>query len=257
MMNEKNQRSDDIVTAKKAALKEAFRRADEIELTSIPDEDSIEWEFSPRFEQKMQRLLHQQPPRQSRRILRISRPRLAAACVAVCLLVVCLMSVSATKTPVSNLILTPQKNQNYEVTMKEEYTLPDGSTAIAPEEIETWYMPSYIPKDYTLEYVSADITGTRMYWEREDGEKIRFDQDTASSSPTIDALNASVSTVTIADGHEGTLIKNKSGCKLLWDNHGYMFSIFYPTDIPDEQGIKIAESLTAHSMEEINALKKE
>ena len=243
MMSQKSQQYDASVTAKRAALKEAFRRAEQIELESIPDAEDIEWEFSPRFEQKMEQLIREQRRGRASRVFHMAGAKVAAACAAVCLITVCLLSVSAVKEPVENLLMTPHDNDSY-ITMKAEYDLPGGGTATAPNSIETAYLPTAIPREYVLQKNNVSCAGVHMEWIHADNKKDRIVFDQSLSSVTILANTefAQIDSVVIHD-HKGYLIKNYDIHTLYWDEYGYLFSLFVPADMPDEEALALAESL--------------
>lgn len=243
-MSQKSLQYDASVTAKRAALKEAFRRAEQIELDSIPDDEDIEWQFSPRFEKKMEQLIREQRRGRATRVFHMAGAKVAAACAAVCLITVCLLSVSAVKEPVENLLMTPHNNDSY-VTMKTEYELPGGGTATAPDSIETAYLPSAIPGEYVLQRNEVSCNNVYMQWiyANNKNNRIVFSQSIAYGTTLVNTEFAQIDSVVIHD-HKGYLIKNYDEHMLYWDEYGYLFSLLIPADMPDEEALALAESLS-------------
>ena len=242
-MNQKSPQYDESVTAKRNALKEAFRRAEQIELEMIPDD--YEWEFSPRFEMKMKQLIREQRRGKATHVLHMAGAKVAAVCAAVCLITVCLLSVSAVKEPVSNLSMSPHKNDSI-LTMKEEYDLPGGGTAIAPNSIETAYLPAGLPEGYVLTESHYASLGNNLEWVDSNNvsDSILFSQGVAYGTTIVNTEFAEVSSAVVHD-HKGFFIKNHWGNMLYWDEYGYLFSLHVPPDMPDAEVLALAESLKA------------
>lgn len=228
------------VIEKRAILEEALRRAAAIEWEALPDDDEIDWTFSPEFEKKMQRLIADPQTACRPRRGRVSKARVAAACFAAALLAVCLMAVTAVREPVHNLIITPDGIDS-QVELKKEYALPGGKIITPPKGIETFYLPTAIPEGYTLKEMST-VYHTAS-WKNEKNE-IYFSQAPASVSSTIDTWNAEVVEI-VVNGHAGILARNVSQSILVWDNYGYLFELIYPAEIADSEILAMAESLEA------------
>ena len=226
------------VIEKRAILEEALRRAAAIEWEALPDDDEIDWTFSPEFEKKMQRLIADPQTACRPRRGRVSKARVAAACFAAALLAVCLMAVTAVREPVHNLIITPDGMET-RIEMKEEYARPGGGTATAPTEIETVYLPTAIPEGYTLEETRSGYA----FWKNGKNE-ITFRQMTTKSNITLDTKLAEITDI-VVDGHMGVMYREPTLDILVWDAQGYLFELTYPAEIADSEILAMAESLEA------------
>lgn len=156
---------------------QALIEAKDKELSKLKSEDEIEWEFSEKFENSMNKLIKKNNHIQlsTRRTVRRG---LLAAIVAIIVLFTSLMSVTATRTPFIEFIkkVFPQYN---EITLSEESTPP-------VDKIETEYTLTALPEGFEVKEYQKDDLGILTVWENSNGNRIILMQDLLDSNFSFD-----------------------------------------------------------------------
>ncbi len=156
---------------------QALIEAKDNELSKLKSEDEIEWEFSEKFENSMDKLIKKNNHIQlsTRRTVRRG---LLAAIIALIVAFTGLMSVSATRTPFIEFIkkVFPQYN---EITLSEESTPP-------VDKIETEYTLTALPEGFEVKEYQKDDLGILTVWENSNGNRIILMQDLLDSNFSFD-----------------------------------------------------------------------
>lgn len=156
---------------------QALIEAKDKELSKLKSEDEIEWEFSEKFENSMNKLIKKNNHIQlsTRRTVRRG---LLAAIIALIVAFTGLMSVTATRTPFIEFIkkVFPQYN---EITLSEESTPP-------VDKIETEYTLTALPEGFEVKEYQKDDLGILTVWENSNGNRIILMQDLLDSNFSFD-----------------------------------------------------------------------
>ncbi len=156
---------------------QALIEAKDNELSKLKSEDEIEWEFSEKFENSMNKLIKKNNHIQlsTRRTVRRG---LLAAIIALIIAFIGLMSVTATRTPFIEFIkkVFPQYN---EITLSEESTPP-------VDKIETEYTLTALPEGFEVKEYQKDDLGILTVWENSNGNRIILMQDLLDSNFSFD-----------------------------------------------------------------------
>ena len=210
----------------------AFIEAEKIEYTDYLDKSFFTFEFSPKFEKKMSKLISKEHLIKFSTRRKISKS-LIAAVVAIIVMFSGLMSVSASRRKIIDFVeslspgflsidLTKDSQPGNEI-IKTEYTLktvPDGFKII-----------QYDKNDY----------GVFCVWENESGEKIVFSQDPISISVSMD--NEHIFERTLVNGNKAYFHGEDSNLFITWNDGTYWFSIA-ATSTDKETLIAYAENIT-------------
>ena len=148
---------------------QALIEAENKEISKLKGEDEIEWEFSEKFENSMNKLIRKNNHiRLSTR--RTVRRGLLAAIIALIAVFSGLMSVSATREPIVNFVKRVFSDHN-EMTMSRNSVLP-------VDRIETEYTLCDLPEEYELTTYEKDEIGVFSRWKSSvDNSEIVFSQD--------------------------------------------------------------------------------
>ena len=192
----------------------AFIEAEKIEYAGYLDKSFFTFEFSPKFEKKMSKLVSKEHLIKFSTRRKISKS-LIAAVVAIIVMFTGLMSVSASRRKIIDFVesLSPgflsidltKDSQLDDETIKTEYTLktvPDGFKIV-----------QYDKNDY----------GVFCVWENESGEKIVFSQDPISTSVSMD--NEHIFERTLVNGNKAYFHGEDSNLFITWNDGNYWFSI--------------------------------
>lgn len=201
--------------------KELFIKAlievDGKELSKLKSEDEIEWEFSEKFENSMNKLIKKNNRIQLSTRRTVGRGLLAAV-IALIVAFAGLMSVSATRESIIEFVKKVFPNRN-EITLSENSTLP-------VDRIETEYTLSDLPSGYKLEtYNNYDISVFSV-WKNENGDEIAFGQDILSMKFDID--NEHNYQEFNINGYPAFYTEDNSGAFLTWTDGYYWFEINGP-----------------------------
>lgn len=198
----------------------AFLEAEALDNAKLKSEDEIEWEFSEKFENSMNKLI------KKNNIIKISTRRnirkgLLAAIVAIIVLFTGLMSVTATRTPFIEFIkkVFPQYN---EITLSEESTPP-------VDKIETEYTLTDLPDDFEMTEYQKDDLVVMSKWENQTGEEIVLFQEILDPNLSIDTEH-NFQELNI-NGFEAYLMIAENNSVLSWTNGYYWFTLNVPNDL--------------------------
>lgn len=196
---------------------QALIEAKDKELSKLKSEDEIEWEFSEKFENSMNKLIKKNNHIQlsTRRTVRIG---LLAAIIALIVAFTGLMSVSATRRPFVEFIKKVFSQYN-DISISNESTLPVNR-------IETEYTLTDLPSGYNLEIYNNYDTSVFSVWKNENGEEIAFGQDILSMKFDIDnEYNYQEFNI---NGYPAFYTEDNSGAFLTWTDGYYWFEINGP-----------------------------
>ena len=162
--------------AKKLFIQALIETKDK-ELSKLKSEDEIEWEFSEKFENSMNKLIKKNNHIQlsTRRTVRRG---LLAAIIALIVAFTGLMSVSATRESIIEFVKKVFSNHN-EITLSENSTLP-------VDRIETEYTLTALPEGFEVKEYQKDDLGILTVWENSNGNRIILMQDLLDSNFSFD-----------------------------------------------------------------------
>lgn len=198
----------------------AFLEAEALDNAKLKSEDEIEWEFSEKFENSMNKLI------KKNNTIRISTRRnirkgLLAAIVAIIVLFTGLMSVTATRTPFIEFVKKVFSQYN-EITLSENSMSP-------VERIETEYTLTDLPDDFEMTEYQKDDLVVMSKWENQTGEEIVLFQEILDPNLSIDTEH-NFQELNI-NGFEAYLMIAENNSVLSWTNGYYWFTLNVPNDL--------------------------
>lgn len=191
------------------------------EISKLKGEDEIEWEFSEKFENSMNKLIRKNNHiRLSTR--RTVRRGLLAAIIALIAAFSGLMSVSATREPIVNFVKRVFSDHN-EMTMSRNSVLP-------VDRIETEYTLYDLPEEYELTTYEKDEIGVFSRWKSSvDNSEIVFSQDILLVNMSID--NEHNYRETVVNGYTAYLNQYEFNTSLTWTDGTYLFTLNVPNSL--------------------------
>lgn len=201
----------------------AFLEAEALDNAKLKSEDEIEWEFSEKFENSMNKLIKKNNHIQlsTRRTVRRG---LLAAIIALIVAFTGLMSVSATRKPFIEFIKKVFSQYN-DISISNESTPP-------VERIETEYTLTALPEGLEVKEYQKDDFKVFTIWRDENNEEIVFSQKLLDTSFTVD--NEHNYKELYINGHEAYYIEDESGAFLRWTDGYYWFTINVSKKYKDE-----------------------
>lgn len=216
-------------------LKKALQISMERELETIPSNVSLieYYNFSIEFESKMNHLIK----KANIKYININKFKIRRSIVAASLILIIVaasMSVEAIRLPVIK--LTEKIYTEFS-----EILFQNEDNIQVPQKIEDVYMPSYIPKGYTLTEEVDDMRSMYfLYYTNEKGQEISIEQFTLSVSMAVDTEGITTEEITI-NGMKG-IIYSKRGLTTIIINDNYYVHLISGYESREEL-IKVAESL--------------
>lgn len=200
---------------------QALIEAESKEISKLKGEDEIEWEFSEKFENSMNKLIRKNNHiRLSTR--RTVRRGLLAAIIALIAVFSGLMSVSATREPIVNFVKRVFSDHN-EMTMSRNSVLPVDRS-------ETEYTLYDLPEEYELTTYEKDEIGVFSRWKSSvDNSEIVFSQDILLVNMSID--NEHNYRETVVNGYTAYLNQYEFNTSLTWTDGTYLFTLNVPNSL--------------------------
>lgn len=189
------------------------------EFADVPDEDSIEWDFSESFLRKMQKLIRDRR-RLYLRLVNTASKRAAAVAAVLLTLFAAGFGIKAVREPIVRII-----KEAYRTFIGYSF---EGDVA---EEIKRRYYPHFIPDGFEKSYESSDEIYTSITFKNSFGKYIRFMQyATEKSDYYLDKERGNASIENIGDIRV-TFYDDVESKTAFWTDDGYFFSIITDADI--------------------------
>ena len=193
-----------------------------------------EFKTSEKFEKNIKRMIKNKGNIYYRLTFTRGR-RLLCACIMIILLLISLFSVSAARELINNFIIEHFSNHD-SITYSESSEIKKY-----PYKIEKFYVPSYIPKGYTLADKSI-IDNDATYTYLGENKAIVFIQHTKEgwgASVDNEKSNATVETINGQDYYIN--YSDELGSTIIWDNGEYLFSL--SAELPKDTMLNMCKSL--------------
>lgn len=192
----------------------AFMQAEQILNAPYLKNSDFNFEFSDKFESKMQSLISKERRIKFSTRRKISKSLLAAVIAAVIMLTGT-MSVSASRRKLIDFVetLTPGF---LSIDIAKDSQLDD-------ETIKTEYTLKTVPNGFKIVQYDKNDYGVFCVWKNESGEKIVFSQDPISTSVSMD--NEHIFERTLVNGNKAYFHGENENLFITWNDGSYWFSI--------------------------------
>lgn len=214
----------------KLVLKKAFKEVEEQELREIPEDSEIDYQFSPQFEKKMNRLIKAQKHSYWKYVNTTSK-KIAVFLIAAVISLTCVMSVEASR----NAIIKFFETIFGKYTRISSYVEQDDTDNI-PKTIETIYTIPNLTDDFEKSYYYADDLQVITEWVTPDmpeGQYYSLSQYANGSANGYNTESNDVMTINI-NGYSVYVYKKSWYREYIWTEKGYMFSLTIPNQTDEE-----------------------
>lgn len=215
------------------------------EYSDIPDrEEAIDAQFSPHFTHELRKLNRKTESASWKYTNKAWKRAILIAVIAV-LLATTAMAIPAVRKAVIRFFLHDE-GTHYEV------SFDPAQTALAPDCIETAYLPAYIPDGYQQEFKIISIAAVSVGWHNSSDWWICFDQVPVpkdyedATRGGINAEGATTEAIHI-DGYEVIQITDSEAVTYVWTDNAYMFTLMCEKGIPESERLKIFSSVRAEA----------
>lgn len=216
----------------KDELKKAFREAASYEFHDTPYDDSlIQYEFSPVFEQKMEKLIRQEHSL-FWHFVNTTFKRIAVCAVIFIMLFTTACSVDSIMEPLVHFLI-----EIYETFT--EYSFEGEKSELITKE----YQMTSIPKEFTqTNYFKEDVVIITTY-ENPDGDMIRFSQSvTADTNLFIDSENSEIKIMDVSS-REVHLYIQDGLISAIWVEDNYLLKVVCYGNFSEQNVIDIIETI--------------
>lgn len=194
----------------------AFMEAEKRTYREYQNENEVEWEFSEKFENKMNQLLPAKATEIPHRRIKFSKRVIAAIIAAIIL--ACSVTAYAARNDIVE-FFERVRRKDIEITLSE-------NSAPTPDKIEKEYVLADVPDEFTLTEHKADNISTLSVWENSRGEQIAFSQSILDINISLD--NEHKMTFLEINGYKAYLIEDNFGAYLRWTDGEYWFTLSVP-----------------------------
>lgn len=201
---------------------EALKRYKDIQLSSIPAEDDIQYEFTQNFNRKMNKLIENQEKRHNK-IFSNTAKRAATIIIAIIMGLSLTLSIDAIREPVFKFF--------YEVFFN--HTKINYSTN-KHQTIQVYYTLSAVPGDYTQSTISQynEISADTI-WSNTSGNTIYLLQSITNIDSSFDSEDANIKELSV--NNINTLFCNNGHSIICaWSEYGYYFELIYPSEFGEK-----------------------
>ncbi len=201
---------------------EALKRYKDTQLSSVPAENDIQYEFTQNFNRKMNKLIERQEKRNNK-IFNNTAKKAATIILAIVMGLSLTLSIEAIREPIFKFF--------YEVFFNRteiNYNVDNDDT------ITTYYTLPIIPEGYvkTTDALINEL-GTDICWINENNKTINFKQSIANIDSSIDSEDSNVMEVTV--NNTNTLYCNNGHSIIYaWSEYGYYFELIYPSELGEK-----------------------
>ncbi len=215
-------------------LEEAIR---EYELSSAETYPKAQGEisYSLTYEKTMRRLIDRESPKKFV-FRRCFHRRAAAALLAAAMLLSGMIAVSASKRSEIIQWITKVYENCTEIFFEKR------DISVAPQKMDTIYLPTQIPDGYTLQKCSIQEYSAKTVWMDENDRKIILMQNMIDTKVTLDHEDAQLETVFI-NNQNIVIVKKKEKKCYYFSTSEYAFSLIVPDTLDDTQCLDILFSL--------------
>ncbi|MBO5048645.1 MAG: DUF4367 domain-containing protein [Clostridia bacterium] len=220
-------------------LKEAFREINRWEYENLRlDSMEEEWEPSPVYQKRMERLIKHQGRSYWRCVNTMSK-RIAVIVLALALTFVLSMNVSAIREPIVNWFIKIYEEGIY-------FFHDRDAVAKAPKQVKTVYKPGYIPEGFEPEQPRIGRITAYFIFTNEAGEEIVFLQSILDTLHHFDNNDTNYRVRDI-NGMTVASVEAHGSKSFYWTTDEYSFSLtVFSAEISDECIIKIIESIAEY-----------
>lgn len=201
---------------------EALKKHNSNQLKLIPFENEIEYEFSEKFNIKMQKLIEAQNKSQ-RKIFNSQTAKAVSIILAIILGLAASLKVDAIKEPLFDFFYKIFNTHTYV-----EYTECENDI------IYDYYLPPYIPEGYEMSSETLIIEySSDIFFSGKDGKEIYFCQESQRTSLSMNSENADLEEISV-NNINVLFCDNGRNIHCIWNENGYLFILTYPCELGKE-----------------------
>lgn len=201
---------------------EALKRYKDTQLSFVPAENDIQYEFTQNFNRKMNKLIEKQEKRHNK-IFNDTAKKAATIILTIIMGLSLTLSIEAIREPIFKFF--------YEVFFNRteiDYNVDNDDT------ITTYYTLPIIPEGYvkTTDTFINELS-TNICWINENNITINFKQSIENIDSSIDSEDSNVMEVTV--NNTNTLYCNNGHSIICaWSEYGYYFELIYPSELGEK-----------------------
>ncbi len=220
-----------------AIIKNLLEKCFEIEFSDIPPENEINYEFSEKFKNNMDKHINR-IGKPYFKLINTTAKRIAVVAACVVLIVASLLSVSAVR----------EKLVEFFYQVFDTYTSAVIDEDENSEIIEVYYTISNIPDGFSNVLTDAHGNILSVIWENSNKEPILLAQRLAKDSVMLDSEDSTVEEKTV---NETPCLFIEQGLEYIyyWEFDGYSFTLNYPISLGESYAEQVIGNLVEYKSE--------
>jgi len=210
------------------------------EYAHVPEETQIEYTFSQKFEKWAKKFIAETDRLTKHRLSKTVKLIIIVAAI-IALLAACAVAIPAIREGLVDFFLT-EKTDHYGVTFN-----PDQA-AYAPDEIEEYIVPSYVPEGYSVIADDRSPAGVIQAWTNEQGQIITYNQCFIPKDATqdnwmgISSEGVSRSSA-VTYGYKVEIVEDTDVSTMVWTDNQYLYFVSVPNELPFSEFEKMLSSM--------------
>ena len=210
------------------------------EYAHVPEETQIDYTFSQKFEKWAKKFIAETDRLTKHRLSKTVKLIIIVAAI-IALLAACAVAIPAIREGLVDFFLT-EKVDHYGVTFN-----PDQA-AYAPDEIEKYIVPSYIPEGYSMIADDRSPAGVIQAWTNEQGRIITYNQCFIPKDATQDNWMGISSegisrSSAVTYGYKVEIVKDADMSTMVWTDNQYLYFVSAPNELPFSEFEKMLSSM--------------
>ena len=210
------------------------------EYAHVPEETQIEYTFSQKFEKWARKLIAETDRLTKHRLSKTVKLIIIVAAI-IALLAACAVAIPAIREGLVDFFLT-EKIDHYCV------TFDPAQAAYAPDEIEEYIVPSYVPEGYSVIADDRSPAGVIQAWTNEQGRIITYNQCFIPKDATqdnwmgISSEGVSRSSA-VTYGYKVEIVEDTDVSTMVWTDNQYLYFVSVPNELPFSEFEKMLSSM--------------
>lgn len=211
------------------------------EYAHVPEETQIDYTFSQRFEKWAKKLIAEiDHPAPKGRLSKTVKVLIIVAAI-IALLAACAIAIPALREGLVDFFLT-EKINHYGV------TFDPAQAAYAPDEIEKYIVPSYIPEGFGLFLDDKSVAAVVVVWTNDQEELISYNQRIINKEiDDDDWIGISSESVArrsvVVNGYKVEIVEDAGVSTMIWTDNRYFYFLEMPNSLPFSEFEKMLSSM--------------
>lgn len=206
----------------------------------VPEETQIEYTFSQKFEKWAKKLIAETDRLTKHRLSKTVKLIIIVAAI-IALLAACAVAIPAIREGLVDFFLA-EKIDHYGITFDPQ------QAANAPDEIEEYIVPSYIPEGFDLFLDDKSVAAVVVVWTNDQEELISYNQRIINKETDDDnwigiSSEGVARRSVVVNGYKVEIVEDAGVSTMIWTDNRYFYFLEIPNSLPFSEFEKMLSSM--------------